>query len=240
MDLACDRRGWTCILGLAVAAVAVLLIAPAARGEKIVHSFKGVVDSSSDPTVADGSVFSGTIEYDSELPALYPELGEVPSGAGVASYGYNDAESPGPADALRVRIDLPGLPRFDPSSFDLRGLQVMNDVSVPFNWTGPIEALDELRLFLDGGPTGPGVFIYMSDPTGSAIEGLAPPAALDLADFSTASVVLVLAAGRGDQPVFGTLTELHPVPVPEPGPGALLGLVATAGLARRLVRSRRG
>jgi hypothetical protein len=222
--------------------LAMLVSAPTlgvrAEAASITFDFNGTITqivSGSLPAVPLGTPFSGSLTYDSSVPAVFSQPGAA---------WYN---------ALTAFTMTVGS---DTIASSVGVVAVHNDVSgvgdrVAFGPAFQVTSAGAVNLFPLGTVAGfPAMAdqtgLVFHDPTGSVFSSTAIPTSLAPASFALSGLVLGidLPAGTPDYHVLGSFTSFSPgspSPVPEPASVVLVGagLSAAALRLRRRTRARR-
>ena len=215
----------------------------AAYATPIQFEYGGAIRSADPSTgVAPGTRFSGTFAYD---PAARPSGGIMIEGLDQYIYGHS-ANVPGSiADGSGLTLQIGGRTILANPG----GVQVaVSEIEYPGQWgyanasgdpASPFTSVGISNENVDGGPLR--VALELRNPTRSVFGSLAPPTALNLADFPQAQLNVTELTNPGVKTLYtGTVDSLVEIPAPEPPWATVLCLTAIGWFARSARRQRRG
>jgi hypothetical protein len=190
------------------------------RTEAITYEMRGVIDELSDSV----DLFDDSLGIGSSYAASLSISPGVPTSPGFYLGGGFAPENDIPQNDIRYRALLGEVQEFEnDSTADAGFLQIENNSS----------SGDRFLFFGEAGATSISLDFMLADPSGTALDNLALPARLDIADWSTARWIVSLgpeAFARG---------RITSITVPETSDtlGLLtIGLLALTAIARRIGR----
>jgi hypothetical protein len=230
------------VLNLGLMTALIVMGNVAADAAPIRYEYGGVITSADPSTgVAPGTRFSGTIAYDplEKPPAIMIEgsnqylyglsasfPGAIADGSGLTLQigGRTVLADPGGVQVAVAEIEYPGQ----------YGYRDAGDVPVaPYTSVGISNAgirYDPLQVAVD-----------LRNPDRAVFGSLAPPQALNLADFPQATLDVTELTKPGVKTLYtGTVDSLVGIPAPEPAWVTLVCLTTIGWFARSLRRPRRG